>query len=111
MVQAIDVGTDELEQAHEELRQYGEPLCKKMEETDLPPFRAINHTIPLIDENKKYLWCPSQCPEPFRTQWTEKRDAYLNRPLENYFIRKHNSHAPDPETAQKGYATAALNSQ
>jgi hypothetical protein len=30
MVQAIDVGTDELEQAREELRQYAEPLCKKL---------------------------------------------------------------------------------
>jgi hypothetical protein len=59
MVQAIDVGTDELEEAREELRQYAEPLCKKMEDTDLPPFRAINHTIPLIDVNKKYPWRPS----------------------------------------------------
>ena len=77
MIQAIDVGADELEQARNELRKYAEPLCKKMEETDLPPFRAINHTIPLIDVNKKYPWRPSRCPEPFRAQWAEKRDAYL----------------------------------
>ena len=77
MAQAIDVGIDKLEQAREELRQYAEPLCKKMEETDLPPFRAINHTIPLIDEHKKYPWRPSRCLEPFRAQWAEKRDAYV----------------------------------
>ena len=77
MVQAIDIGTDELEKAHEELQHYAEPLCKKMEEADLPPFQVINHTIPLFDENKKYPWCPSQCPEPFQAQWVEKQDAYL----------------------------------
>ena len=65
MVQAIDISTDELEQACEELQQYAKPLCKKMEDMDLPPFCAINHTIPLIDKNKKYLWCPSQCLELF----------------------------------------------
>ena len=48
-----------------------------MDETDLPPFRAINHTIPLIDKSKIYPWRPSKCPEIFRTQWAEKRDAYL----------------------------------
>lgn len=30
-----------------------------LEET---PLRAINHTIPLIDENKIYPWRPSRCP-------------------------------------------------
>ena len=74
MVQSIDVDTDELEQAREELRNYAEPLCKKMEDTDLPPFRAINYAIPLIDEN---LWRTSQWLKPFQAQWSEKRDAYL----------------------------------
>ena len=74
MVQTIDISTNKLEQ---ELQQYAEPLCKKMEETDVPPFWAINHTIPLIDENKKYLWHASWCLEPFRAQWVEKQDAYL----------------------------------
>ena len=77
MVQAIDVGTDELEQAREELRLYAEPLCKEINDTDLPPLRAINHTISLIDVNKKYTWRPSRRPEPFRAQWAEKQDAYL----------------------------------
>ena len=35
---------------------YAEPLCKEAGETDLPPFRVINHTIPLVDEHKTYPW-------------------------------------------------------
>lgn len=66
-----------IESAREELRQYAAPLCKEVNETDLPPFRAINHTIPLIDVTKTYPWRPSRCPEAFRAQWAEKRDAYL----------------------------------
>lgn len=62
---------------HNELMAYMEPLCRKVEEMELPPFRAINHTIPLIDENKVYTWRLSWCPEVFRSQWNEKRDAYL----------------------------------
>ena len=61
----------------EELRQYADPLCREVLEMDLPPFQDINHTIPLIDEEKTYLWQPSQCPEIFLAQWTEKRDAYI----------------------------------
>ena len=67
----------EIERAREELRQYAEPICREMSETDLPPLRAINHTIPLIDEQKIYQWRPSRCPEAFRAQWAEKRDAYI----------------------------------
>ena len=48
-----------------------------MHETGFPPLRAINHTIPLIDEKTTYPWRPSRCPEAFRSQWAEKRDAYL----------------------------------
>ena len=67
----------DIEAAREELKQYAEPLCKDEKETGLPPLRAINHTIPLIDEGKVYPWRPSRCPEVFRSQWAEKRDAYL----------------------------------
>lgn len=49
-----------IESAREELRQYAEPICREVWETDLPPLRAINHTIPLIDESKIYLWRPSK---------------------------------------------------
>ena len=63
--------------AREELMAYADPLCRVVEETELPPLRAINHTIPLIDEKKTYTWRPSKCPEIFREQWATKRDAYL----------------------------------
>jgi hypothetical protein len=69
--------SDEVKNARTELMAYAEPLCRKVEETELPPLRAINHTIPLIDENKVYPWRPSRCPEIFREQWAEKRDAYI----------------------------------
>jgi hypothetical protein len=68
---------DEMVKYRSELMEYAEPLFKKASETPLPPFRAINHTIPLIDEAKIYPWRPSKCPEKFREQWAEKRDAYL----------------------------------
>jgi hypothetical protein len=67
----------DLEAAHDELHQASDYLCKDVNETDLPPFQAINHTIPLIDKNKIYFWCPSCCPEVFRGQWAEKHNAYL----------------------------------
>ena len=77
MVSALSTEDKQVEAAREELRQYALPLCKEVHETDLPPFRAINHTIPLIDVSKTYPWRPSRCPEAFRAQWAEKRDAYL----------------------------------
>ena len=48
-----------------------------MRESTVPPFRDINHTIPLIDEKKTYPWRASRCPEIFRGQWAEKCDACL----------------------------------
>ncbi|KAF9535924.1 hypothetical protein CPC08DRAFT_609171, partial [Agrocybe pediades] len=77
VVQAIDLANDEIEAAREELRKYAEPLCKDVSETGLPPLRAINHTIPLIDLNKKYPWRPSKCPEALLPQWIEKRGVYV----------------------------------
>ena len=66
-----------LDDVREDLKRYAEPLCKEMHETGFPPLRDINHTIPLVDESKTYPWRPSRCPEAFREQWAEKRDAYL----------------------------------
>jgi Retroviral aspartyl protease len=63
MVHAVSPDDQRVEKAREELLRYADPLCKEVDETELPPFRAINHTIPLIDENKTYPWCPSRCPE------------------------------------------------
>ncbi len=77
LANAINFEPDAVEAAREELRCYADPLCKEVDETELPPLRVINHTIPLIDESKTYPWRPSKCPEAFRQQWAEKRDAYL----------------------------------
>ena len=56
-------------------QRYTQLLCKEIDETKLPPFWAINHTIPLIDETKTYPWQPSKCPKAFRAQWIEKWNA------------------------------------
>ncbi|QRW02440.1 Pol polyprotein/retrotransposon [Ceratobasidium sp. AG-Ba] len=53
-------------------------LCKSMAETPLPPFRAINHTIPIIDETKQYKTRPVKCPKPLEGLFDEKFGAYLN---------------------------------
>jgi len=74
---AMDVLREEVLRAREELIEYARPLCKEMEETDLPPLRSINHEIPLIDKEMIYPWRPSRCPEAFRPQWAEKKNAYL----------------------------------
>ena len=74
---SIQVTEDALEAARAHLVEYAKPLCRKASESPLPPLRAINHQIPLIDENKIYPWRPSRCPEAFLPLWTEKRDAYL----------------------------------
>jgi hypothetical protein len=77
MAASISPEDERLDAARRELSQYPAPLCKEVNEMDLPPFWDINHTIPLIDESKTYPWRPSKCPEAFRGQWAEKRDAYL----------------------------------
>ena len=68
---------DNLSSVRKDLMDYADAICRNVEDTELPPFRAINHSIPLIDESKIYPWRPSRCPEVFRTQWNEKRDAYI----------------------------------
>ena len=55
MVAMIDTLEEkQIESVREHLCQYADSICKEVHETDLPPFRAINHTIPLIDESKIY---------------------------------------------------------
>jgi hypothetical protein len=75
---AMKVESDSLQVAREELLAYAEPICKVAAETPLPPLRAINHEVPLIDEDKILPWRPSRCPEALRAQWDEKRRTYLN---------------------------------
>jgi hypothetical protein len=75
---AVDVLETRIEKARQELRAYAEPLCKRAVNTSLPPLRAINHKIPLIEEKRAYSWRPSRCPEAMRHLWITKRDAYLS---------------------------------
>ena len=77
MAAGVSPDNEEINAVREELIQHAIPLCREVQETELPPLRDINHTIPLIDESKTYPWRPSRCPEAFREQWAEKRDAYL----------------------------------
>jgi Reverse transcriptase (RNA-dependent DNA polymerase)/Retroviral aspartyl protease len=77
MVYALSIDEQWVETVRAVLHQHAEPLCREVDETDLFPLRAINHTIPLIDKLRIYPWQPSKCPRVFRTQWAEKRDAYL----------------------------------
>ncbi|KAJ8507317.1 hypothetical protein ONZ45_g10305 [Pleurotus djamor] len=67
---------DNLEKAREHLRVYADDICKKAEDTPLPPLRAINHEIPLIDVDKKYPWRPARCPDALREQWDARWRAY-----------------------------------
>ena len=68
---------EKVDAVREELLEYAKPLCKKASECPLPPLRAINHVIPLIDESAVYQWRPSRCPEAMLSQWVEKRNAYI----------------------------------
>ncbi len=68
---------ENLEGAKQYLITLAKPLCKTAAETGLPPMRAINHRIELLDENKVYPWRPACCPEVFMAQWVKKRDAYI----------------------------------
>jgi hypothetical protein len=63
-LQAMAVFDKHVDAACDELVTYAIPLCQKASETGLPPMRAINHTIPLIEEGKIYLWHLSGWPEP-----------------------------------------------
>src|SRR5882762_1196773 len=68
---AMDLMEVRLSQLHE----YASDICKTAVETPLPPLRAINHTIPLIDETKTYPWRPLKCPAPLRSLWHIRKVA------------------------------------
>ena len=68
---------DELTKLRSKLRQEAEDLCADPSKTTLPPFRAVNHTIPLMDERKIYRFRRSMCPEAFKEQWRQKKDTYI----------------------------------
>ena len=75
---SADLLNEGLDEVRKRLRQEAGDLCPDTSKTALPPFRAVNHTIPLIDEKKIYRFRPSKCPEAFRDQWRKKKDAYLS---------------------------------
>ncbi|KAL7284480.1 hypothetical protein ACG7TL_001771 [Trametes sanguinea] len=66
-----------LEDLRKTLREEAADLCQDGATAKLPPLRAINHTIPLIDEAKIYPWRPSKCPDALKPLWQEKKNAYL----------------------------------
>src|SRR6202000_2179020 len=74
---AADVFEQDLSKIREMLKAEAADLCPNPAETDLPPFRALNHTIPLKDELKIYQWRPSKCPEPLKDVWREKKETYM----------------------------------
>ena len=68
---------DELTKLRSKLRQEAEDLCADPSKTTLPPFRVVNHTIPLMDEQKIYRFRRSTCLEAFKEQWRQKKDTYI----------------------------------
>ncbi|KAJ3474829.1 hypothetical protein NLI96_g12232 [Meripilus lineatus] len=48
----------------------GAPPC-------LPPMREINHHIPLIDQNKRYMYHLPRCPDAMKVDLMTKIDRYL----------------------------------
>lgn len=55
---ATEIYHDTVEKAWQYLKELAKPLCSQVRATALPPFCAINHEIPLIDEQKIYHWRP-----------------------------------------------------
>jgi Retroviral aspartyl protease/Zinc knuckle len=55
---AMDTYNERVVEVREALYSYADPICVENIDHDLPlpPLRAINHTIPLIDAKRVYLW-------------------------------------------------------
>ncbi|OSC99586.1 hypothetical protein PYCCODRAFT_1372853, partial [Trametes coccinea BRFM310] len=66
-----------LEGLRDMLRKEAVDLCQDGATAELPPLRAINHTIPLLDETKVYPWRPSKCPDALKPLWHVKKNTYL----------------------------------
>ncbi|KIL61460.1 hypothetical protein M378DRAFT_187566 [Amanita muscaria Koide BX008] len=74
---AADIFEDDLEKVRIMLKKEAEDLCPDTATTALPPLRAINHVIPLIDDGKIYRYRLARCPEALKPLWRKKRDEYL----------------------------------
>ena len=44
---------------------------------ELPPWREVNHRIPLVDEEKRYTYHHPRCPDALKDELREKMDRYL----------------------------------
>ncbi|QRV96899.1 Transposon Tf2-1 polyprotein [Ceratobasidium sp. AG-Ba] len=75
---ATELYEEKLDEIRQMLYKESEDICKQAADTPLPPLRAINHRIPIIDENKTYSWRSSRCPDALRGQWEKKLKAYLD---------------------------------
>ncbi|KJA13678.1 hypothetical protein HYPSUDRAFT_101808, partial [Hypholoma sublateritium FD-334 SS-4] len=71
-LRAARIREENLDDARTYLKELAAPLCRAAEDTGLPPLRAVNHCIELIDEDRIYPWRPARCPEAFMDQWTTK---------------------------------------
>lgn len=67
----------DIERYSAQLRKYAIDICKEAVDTPLPPLRAINHVIPLINDNHTYSWRQSKCPEALRLLWRSKHNDYI----------------------------------
>ena len=73
----IDTYNQEIKKCRQEIKDYTHDLFKDALETLLLPLRAINHTIPILDEEKKYKFQCTTCPDPLREQWQIKQKDYI----------------------------------
>ncbi|KAG2050017.1 hypothetical protein BDR06DRAFT_984158 [Suillus hirtellus] len=76
-LKGMSLSSDQIEAYTKELCEYTKDICKEAIETPLPPLRAINHIIPLINEDQVYSWRQSKCPEALHPLWRSKRDDYI----------------------------------
>ena len=74
---ATDILNKGLNELRQQLKEEAEDLCPDTSKTALPPLRAVNHMIPIIDETKVYRFRLAKCPESFKDQWREKKRVYL----------------------------------
>ena len=68
---------DELTKLRSQLKKEAEDLCADPSKMTLPLFRVVNHTIPLMDEQKVHWFRRSMCPEAFKEQWRQKKETYI----------------------------------
>ena len=52
-----------------------------MPDNFLPPFREVNHEIPLIDDKLRYNTRAPKCPEAFMAQLQDKTNLYVKQGL------------------------------